>query len=365
MIPFRARNAAVRHRGRAQVRLRGGTLIWALLGLAGCQGAQPLPSEVITEQWELLGVELAKTWDENTIRPGWIVSWEFPKQELRRIASKRLPAPDGWEPVRCVQLAYNEGAGLVAVGAYRNIYGDETNLQETRGFFQDVWVHDLQTSKSKWIARKRWRTVSFFAWSPDGKKLTFMATELEMQGTTRSGSVYVYDIATGGLVQLADDAAILSIHLAGCPPPPTWNEDGTHLYYVSISGDVGRIEMNTLKKEILPIHASRVVTVRGAEIVYVTEHIPKWEPMGGAQVIKRELDARPGTPEAQGVLLYTGCELGQTLASPSRRFILLGDRRDYYGGGTVLIDIEKEDYSFVDRYLPVSRDWGEVYAGQP
>lgn len=314
------------------------TLVALFLG--GCE--EKLPQEVYDENWHIAGVLASKHRTDD-----WIAVLEFPQKKITRITPYGLPAPygDDWAygPVGPIWLAYNGAAKVVVCVDYENY--------PERPFSADVWIYDLQTSKNTWIGRNRWRDISNFGWSEDGRKVAFMGTDIpETSESRRKAEVYVYDLTENKLITLADDGAIERGHMYSCPP--VWSKDGKYLYYASIGQDVMRIDLSTGKKEKLPRpdSAFMLLTVRRDDIVYIRQLHMTGDKKFELQIVKLNLQSEEDT---QATVLYEPRVFYEVVISPSRRFILLRDRRSYWGGPRVLIDVETgKTYESAQSYIP-------------
>jgi len=257
---------------------------------------------------------------------------DFPQRRVTRIVRDEIREPGG-TTLSFRALAYNEQAGILICGSWRH----------EDGTFRDVWTYDVHSKERKWIGQRRWHVVSGFAWSEAGCRAAFAATKEQPpppEGPSAIppydeyvGSVYVWDMNTRDLTEVADDALIAYRSQISAP---VWTRDGRFLYYVSGDRRIVRLEVATLKKKVIPFSAYAVVTVTDYAIVYIIDHVPQ---LGGygAQVVKRWL-AMPRNVSGPEVL-YTGCIIEAKLVSPSGRFVLLQDWISYYGGGRrVLID---------------------------
>ncbi|MGB2820341.1 MAG: hypothetical protein WBF17_05130 [Phycisphaerae bacterium] len=321
--------------GRTAIDRRGGhfdfgghclltSMLFLIPGLSGCSLFPPnLPPEVYEEGWQIVGSNYYEHHQE------WIAVLDFPQKKVTRIVPGVIPAPDGWKPARSRPLAYSEAAQAVVCWGHRPP-------------FWDVWLYDLGRKRSRWIGHKRWRHLSGFAWSEDGQKLAFLAggEGVKLFGPDAvPGSVYMYNVVSEKLTEVADDGIIAN---RGQISSPVWSKGGGHLYYVSRGRHVSRIELPSLRKETLPINAYAVITVTEDTIVYLNDHIPWLEEGCAAQVIKREL--QPGRGKAGAFPLYVGGDVFATFVSPSRRFILMQDQRTYWCCRNVLIDTQTREF---------------------
>lgn len=314
------------------------TQLCFIVGLCGCEIPNILPSEMKNEQWRLLGIMHSRRFPfPQKPVDDWIAVWGFPGGKVRRIISTHHPYPDGSKPIASSSpLAYNEAAQVVV-------------LWDSTSQFQDVWVNHLRSKQGKWIGRKRWRNIGKFAWSKDGRRLAFTASDvLRIGGEHRRASVYIYDVTTHKLTEVADDATVRATPMR--TPSPVWSKDGKYLYYTSIESDLTRVELATHRKEKLPVKADAILTVRGNEIVY-WRCIPARIGRGTERlVIKSTLDPVQG--ESDVVVVYEGWDLQETTISPTGRFILTVDRCGWEAA-TVLIDTETlKSYRRVYNHLP-------------
>jgi hypothetical protein len=144
-------------------------------------------------------------------------------------------------------------------------------------------------------------------------------------------------------------------------PAPVWSEDGEYLYYASIGRDATRVNLNSLVKERLPLVVHAILTVKAGEIVYVQEVVESGKVK--RLIMKCRLSGlREGYPPDTAPL-YDGAWLEETLVSPSRRFILVGDRRSYWGGYWVLIDTQTcKTYIDVAPRFPDRMEWPSTCA---
>jgi hypothetical protein len=305
-----------------------GLAVWASLILEFCAlGCKEEEIEGLSESWRIGGVVLS---DRGKGAPDdWIANFNFGERNIERLVHLPVPAPDGFEHGGDLCFAYNESLGVIACSALVA----RGNLES---FHVSMWTYDVKTQQVVRIGGKQWKWASAFAWSPDAKRLAFTATSIFIRKEPARGEVYVYDPQTAKVAKVADDGMVG----AGVrrTPAPVWSEDGEYLYYASIGRDATRVNLNSLVKERLPLVVHAILTVKAGEIVYVQEEVESGE--FKSLIMKCGLSGlREGYPP-DAARLYDGAWLEETLVSPSRRFILVGDRRSYWGGYWVLIDTQ-------------------------
>ena len=118
----------------------------------------------------------------------WVAVFDFPEsKKITRLVPVEVPDPDGRQPIWLHGVSYNEDTGNLACVAFRGY--------PSHNYAHDVWLYNLRTEERKWIGRKRWGGVSRLAWSQDGQKLAFLATEIP-PGTTqpRQADVLIFDL---------------------------------------------------------------------------------------------------------------------------------------------------------------------------
>ncbi len=310
------------------------TLLCFTVLLHGCEIPNILPSELKKEKWRIVGIKIERRFFSGKLVDRYIAACDFPGGKVERIVSVDLPDPDGRRRDSSIEpLAYNETRQMLV-------------CMESRPPTWAVWLYHIPSKQGKWIARKRWQGITTFAWSKDGQQLAFTATELPMKGPRR-GSVYIYDITTNKLTEVADDGAVQSSLRT---PSPVWGGDGKYLYYTSIDRELTRIELSTLVKEKLSVKADAILSVRGKEIVY-WKSIPARKGRGTERLIfKSTLDPVHG--ESNPVLVYEGWDLQGTIVSPTGRYILTGDRCGW-SAATVVIDTKTcKSYTRMYHHVP-------------
>ena len=338
-VSFEGTQTMTDHTGeKAKVRLKrgkhhGAFALWLLSAvlhvLPGCGLIPPrLPHEVYEEGWRIVGINKANNAEV-------IEVLDFPQRKVARLVS-----PEDWGGV-CRVLGYNDSAGIL-ITMFSRPHGEK--------FFWDVRLYDMRRETGKWIGSARWGEVGGLAWSEDGRKFAFVAGE--EQQTARGprfsqGCVYVYEVESEQLRQVANAAMIANRSQISSP---VWSEDGRFLYYVSKDRNIVCLELATFLRETLPIHAYAIITVKGRDIVYINDHIPYWEEGCGAQVIRCNVQARDRR-KMHPIVLYTGGDVMSVFVSPSRRFVLMEDRRSYWYQRNILIDTESRDlYADIEYY---------------
>jgi len=306
--------------------------------MTGC--TETVPSLFWQEHWRMVG-HLIGPEHTGREREDWIAVFNFPDNgEIVQLVSDQVLAPDGWKPVTLYDVAYNEDAGVLVCVALRYYPSEPRNRSE-------IWLYDLNTQRSKWIGR-RWLGASHFAWSGDGHRLAFLATEIPVRREPRRAGVYVYDLQTETLTELADDGLVS--YEPGQTGAPVWSDDGKFLYYASVDRYAMRIELATGHKESFAVPAISILAVNGDEIIYRTQ--PKQRGLGGEESIYK---VKWG--DSKTTLLYRGTWFVEMLVSPSRRFIMVTDRISYSGTKYILIDTETcNTYSGMGRYFPRNVD---------
>ena len=341
-----------RHRCITLARQLLSALVCTVLALSGCDCSRtrlPDISALEREDWLIAGLSHSKR-EKGKPVDDWVATVTFPGKEVTKLLPDTTPAPDGWEPIRLHGVAYNQRLQIVICMAYRSYSSEQYRLSGGEEFC-DVWLHDLSASKSRWIGRKRWKGISGFAWSDDGQKLAFMATEIPTRSEPRRAGLYVYDLAKGSLTLMADDGMVG--YDAWRTRGPVWSEDGKYLYYASIGRDAMRINVSTLQKERLPapMEAFAILTVKGNEIIYVKQVVATYSLGGEIRILKWRFGDDPMTVEP--TILYDGIWLWETLVSPSRRFLLFFDKRSYLNGRWVLIDTTTcEKFTSIRSHIP-------------
>ncbi len=314
------------------LRVLGALLLgWSAIG---CEPEDSWLSAISAERWRIAGLAISER-REGKPRDDWIAVFDFGERTITRLLPDNAAAPDGWKPIRLHCVGYSEPASTLVCLAWRRV-------------FCEVWVHDTQSGEAHWVGHKQWKGTSNFAWSPDGRQVAFTAASFRGGGKPRRADLCVYGLGDHTLRVVADDALVAQSALR--TPAPVWSEDGRHLYYASIGQDGMRVEVATLAKERIPIEAFAVLTVRGDEIVYVTQVCATYGLGGKIEIMKAQLSTA-GTEVGQ--VLYEGVWLWVTAVSPSRRFLFFTDKTDYFGGHHALLDLDTGRVHYgVGRYLP-------------
>ena len=282
------------------------------------------------ERWPIAGI-LHSERREGAPIDDWSAVWEFPTRKVTRLLPEKSAMADSQWPIRLYHVAYNE--------EHRCLVGVESTLYTPpKGgtYCADVWLRSLGDGKAAWVARHRWRSIGAMAWSPDGRRVAFMATPEEVTGNRRRAQVCIYDTQSLALKVPADDGGLIE----DAPErnhAPAWSPDGRFLYYASFDYRAMRLNLETGKTERLPMTASSVLVAREQWLVYTHEKVGAPPGQGRFTIRKCRLDAGD---ETQAVDLYKANWLWLALVSPSGRFVYFKDKTHYLGGYEGLLDIE-------------------------
>jgi len=318
-----------------------------------CHGRTPPDAAVRTfgERWVLVGEYTTPREKAGPPKENWIGTFRLPDGILGRLVDTPMSTPDG-ETVFSPKVAYNEPR-QVLICASRELPGPS--------LCDDVWRYDRGSGQSRWIAKGRWNNTRGFAWSPDGRRVAFVAS------TRGQAAAFVvqYDLDVDKLEEVAGDAFgnrddPQEGDSAIRPRRPVYSDDGNGLYYVSMDQHVMRVNLRTRRSEQLPFtRAVAVLAVRGGHLVYAKEVARGRD--ARFQVVKVSLDASDDL-HGEEMCAMRGVLWGNYV-SPSRRFILLTARAGY-GSETRLLDVDQGVSSRAEGLLggqgftPHSTVWG-------
>jgi len=281
------------------------------------------------ERWVLVVEYMTPREKEGPPKENWIGTLQLPDGTLARLVDVPIKTPDGGKAL-FVAATYNNDR-RVLICASQTVSG--------LPICDDVWRYDLATGQTRWIAKGKWNKTRGFAWSPDGSKVSFVAS---IRGEP-AAFVMQYDLDADRLERVAGNAfgnrddpqeGDSSVR----PRRPVYSEDGKWLYYVSMDQHVMRVDLRTKHCEQLPISGAIVVlTVKGEHLVYARQVGDRsdWE----FEIVKVRLDALDGSVGEQ-VLHAADGVIWENFVSPSRRFVLLTSRAGY-GSMTSLINVDK------------------------
>lgn len=316
------------------------------------------------ERWVLVGEYITPRRKAAPPKENWIGTLEIFGQSLGRLIDIPMKTPDG-EKVLFPRVAYNESRRILVCATDKFHGGD---------LYSDVWLYDLATSESRWIAKAEWDNTRGFAWSPDGSKVAFVAStrgaetavmryevggdnaevnelmnrrdnkylyyvskDHDVMRVEMRTAVMQYDVRTGKLEEVADDAWRFGDSSVR-PRRPVYSEDGNALYFVSMDRHVTRVDLGTREITTLPFaDAIVVLTVKGEHMVYAREVGDRddWT----FEIVKVRLDAPDGSTGEQVLHAAYGV-ICDNYVSPSRKFILMRSQAGY-ASKRRLIDVDK------------------------